>query len=249
MGENKMDFNKKTVIVTGSARGIGRVIAEKFAAAGANIVISDINAEDAETVAGQIGEKAIGIKADVTQQADVDNLFEKAKKEFGQIDIVVNNAGITKDTLMIRMSEKDWDMVLDINLKGSFLVTKSAAKLMMKQRYGRIINISSVVGLTGNAGQANYSASKAGLLGLTKSAAKELGSRGITVNAVAPGFIATDMTENLPEEAKESFLGRVLIKRPGIPEDIAAAVQFLASDEASYITGQVLAVDGGLTIA
>lgn len=244
-----MDFTKKTVIVTGSARGIGRSIAEKFSQLGANIVISDIDLEQAETVAGQIGTNAIGLKADVTNLTDIENLFEKTKKEFGQIDIVVNNAGITKDTLMIRMSEKDWDMVLDINLKGSFLVTKTAAKVMMKQRYGRIINISSIVGIKGNAGQSNYSASKAGLIGLTKSAAKELGSRGITVNAVAPGFITTEMTENLPDAAKNAFLDKVLIKRPGSPEDIAQAVMFLASDEASYITGQVLSVDGGLTIA
>ncbi|MFQ5452789.1 MAG: SDR family oxidoreductase, partial [Candidatus Zixiibacteriota bacterium] len=163
--------------------------------------------------------------------------------------IVVNNAGITRDTLMIRMDEKDWDMVLDINLKGSFLVTKTAAKIMMKQRHGRIINISSIVGINGNAGQVNYSASKAGIIGLTKSAAKELATRGITVNAVAPGFIATEMTDAISEDAKDAFLSRVLIKRSGTPEDVASAVLFFASDEASYITGQVLAVDGGLTIA
>ncbi len=243
-----MDFTKKTVIVTGSARGIGRIVAERFASLGANLVISDVDQEQAETVAGEIGGTAIGLKANVTSSEDVENLFEKTKKEFGQVDIVVNNAGITRDTLLIRMHEKDWDMVLDINLKGAFLVTKSAAKLMMKQRYGRIVNISSVVGLTGNAGQANYAASKAGLIGLTKSTAKELGARNITVNAVAPGFIATDMTENLPEEAKEMFLSKLLIKRAGTPEDIASAVTFLSSDEASYITGQVLTVDGGLTI-
>lgn len=243
-----MDFTKKTVIVTGSARGIGRIIAERFASFGANVVISDVDQEQAESVAGEIGGATIGLKANVTIQEDVDNLFERTIKEFGQIDIVVNNAGITRDALLIRMHEKDWDMVLDINLKGAFLVTKSAAKLMMKQRYGRIVNISSVVGLTGNAGQANYAASKAGLIGLTKSIAKELGARGITVNAVAPGFIATEMTENLPEEAKEGFLSKLLIKRAGTPEDIASAVTFLSSDEASYITGQVLTVDGGLTI-
>ncbi len=167
---------------------------------------------------------------------------------FGRIDVVVNNAGITRDTLMIRMDEKDWDMVLDINLKGAFLVTKAAARIMMKQRSGRIVNISSVVGLSGNAGQANYSASKAGLIGLTKSSAKELCSRGITVNAVAPGFIETEMTHTLPEAARKSFLERVLVSRPGTPNDVASAVLFLASDEAAYITGQVLAVDGGLTV-
>ncbi len=243
-----MDFSKKTVIVTGSARGIGRVVAERFSSLGANLVISDIDQEQAEAVAGEIGGTAIGLKADVTNADDVKNLFEKTIKEFGQIDVVVNNAGITRDGLLIRMHEKDWDMVLDINLKGAFLVTKSAAKLMMKQRYGRIVNISSVVGLTGNAGQANYAASKAGLIGLTRSTAKELGARGITVNAVAPGFIATDMTADLPEEAKEMFLSKLLVKRAGTPEDIASAVTFLSSDEASYITGQVLTVDGGLTI-
>ena len=244
-----MDFSKKAVIITGSGRGIGRKIAEKFSELGANVIISDIDLEMCETTAGEIGNGAIGIKADVTNSSDVENLFDKTRQEFGHVDVVINNAGITRDTLMIRMSEKDWDMVLDINLKGSFLVTKAAAKIMMKQRYGRIINISSIVGITGNAGQSNYASSKAGLIGLTKSAAKELGSRGVTVNAVAPGFIATDMTDNLSDAAKEAFLGRVLIKRPGSTDDIASAVMFLASDEASYITGQVLSVDGGLTIA
>lgn len=244
-----MDFSKKTVIVTGSGRGIGKSIAKKFAEMGAFVVICDIDQGLAETAAGEIGHGAIGIKTDVTNAEDIDNLFDKTRKEFGHIDIVINNAGITRDTLMIRMAEKDWDMVLDINLKGAFLVTKAAAKVMMKQRYGRIINISSIVGINGNAGQVNYSASKAGIIGLTKSAAKELGARNVTVNAVAPGFIATEMTEHLSDEAKEAFLGRVLIKRPGSTDDVASAVLFLASDEASYITGQVLPVDGGLTIA
>lgn len=243
-----MDFSGKTVIVTGSGRGIGRAIAESFSRLKARVVISDLDQEQVDKVAGEMPGEAIGVAANVTKPDDIENLFEKARAAFGQVDVVVNNAGITRDTLMIRMDEKDWDMVLDINLKGSFLVTKTAAKIMMKQRYGRIINISSIVGINGNAGQANYSASKAGLLGLTKSAAKELGSRGITVNAVAPGFIATDMTAGLPQQAREAFLDRVLIKRPGDPADVASAVLFLASDEASYITGQVLAVDGGLTI-
>ena len=245
----EMDFANKTVVVTGSARGIGRVIAEQFARLNANVVISDLDEETVERAVGEIGGTTVGFKADVTKAADIDKLFEKTVERFGRVDIVVNNAGITRDSVMIRMAEKDWDMVLDINLKGAFLVTKAAARIMMKQRYGRIVNISSVVGLKGNAGQANYAASKAGLIGLTKSSAKELASRGVTVNAVAPGFIATEMTEALPEAAKQQFLERMFLKRPGSPQDVAAAVLFLASDEASYITGQVLAVDGGLSMS
>jgi len=244
-----MDFSNKTVIVTGSARGIGRKIAEKFAAQGANVVISDLDQDVVDKVASEIGGSTVGFMANVTSADEVEDLFNRAKEKFGRVDVVVNNAGITRDTLMIRMAEKDWDMVLDINLKGSFLVTKTAAKIMMKQRSGRIINISSIVGVNGNAGQANYSASKAGLIGLTKSAAKELAPRGITVNAVAPGFIESEMTNNMTEAAKDAFLDRVLIRRTGTPDDVASAVSFLASDEAAYITGQVLAVDGGLTIA
>lgn len=244
-----MDFSNKTVIVTGSARGIGRTIAERFAALNANIVISDLDQAAVDKVASEIGGSAVGFRANVTSSDDVEQLFEKVKEHFGRVDVVVNNAGVTRDALMIRMDEKDWDMVLDINLKGSFLVTKTAARIMMKQRSGRIVNISSVVGVNGNAGQANYSASKAGLIGLTKSAAKELASRGVTVNAVAPGYIQTEMTESLSDAAKDSFLDRVLIRRPGTADDVAAAVLFLASDEASYITGQVLPVDGGLTIS
>ncbi len=244
-----MNFEDKTAVVTGSVRGIGRVIAQSFATAGANVVISDVDQAACEKTASEIGGAAIACRADVTSADDIDQLFKTTVDKFKRIDIVVNNAGITRDGLIIRMDEKDWDTVLDINLKGAFLVTKSAARIMMKQRYGRIVNISSVVGLTGNAGQANYSASKAGLIALTKTSAKELGSRGITVNAVAPGFIETEMTAALPEAAREFFLSKVVLGRPGTPEDVARAVLFLASDEAAYVTGQVLAIDGGMMIS
>lgn len=243
-----MRFEGKTAVITGSGRGIGHAIALGLYEQGANLVISDLDQGLVDEAAKKMGERAIGIACNVTKSEQVNQLLAQANEKFGSVDIVVNNAGITKDGLLIRMDEKDWELVLDINLKGAFLVTKAAAKIMMKQRYGRIVNISSIVGLTGNAGQANYSASKAGLIGLTKSAAKELASRGVTVNAVAPGFIDTEMTKKLPEAARQAFISQVLLKRLGQPEDIASAVIFLASDEASYITGQVLAVDGGLAI-
>jgi 3-oxoacyl-[acyl-carrier protein] reductase len=242
-----MDFAGKTALITGAARGIGRAIAETLSSRGANIVICDIDQDAVTKTAAELGVNAIGIKADVTKQAEIAVLVEKSLEKFGSIDILVNNAGITRDGLMVRMDEKDWDLVLDINLKGAFLVTKAVAKVMMKQRHGRIVNISSVVGVTGNAGQINYSASKAGLIGLTKTAAKELAARNITVNAVAPGFIETEMTAVLSDKARAYMLAKVALGRPGTPDDIAKSVAFFASDDASYVTGQVLGIDGGMS--
>lgn len=239
----------KVGIITGSARGIGKAIARLLAQEGARIVISDVNAELAEQTAQEFtteGFVACAIPANVTQMADTERLFAQTIETWQQVDILVNNAGITRDTLLIRMAESDWDAVIQVNLKGSFNCLKTAAKIMMKQRTGKIINISSVVGLMGNVGQTNYSASKAGLIGLTKSAAKELAPRGITVNAVAPGYIETEMTKNLNEQVKENFLAGIPLKRAGTALDVAKAVCFLASEDADYITGQVLQVDGGL---
>ncbi len=244
-----MKFKNKTALITGSARGIGKAIAERLASQGAKIVISDVMMDVAEETVKEFNDKgyeAFAIKADVSNADDVQALIKETVAKYQTLDIMVNNAGITRDTLMIRMKENDWDLVLDINLKGAFLMTQATAKVMMKQRSGRIVNISSVVGQMGNAGQANYSASKAGLIGLTKSSARELASRGITVNAIAPGFIESEMTEKLPEEVRNEFMKSTALKRFGKPEDIAAAVAFLVSDDASYITGQILAVNGGL---
>ena len=245
------DFAEKTVIVTGSGQGIGREIARRFACGGANLVISDVNPETTEEAAEELrqsGHDALGAPADVTDAEEVDELFSAARERFGSIDVVVNNAGITHDTLLVRMSEEDWDNVIRVNLRGAFLVSRAAGKIMMKQRSGRIVNIASVVGMRGNVGQSNYSASKAGLIGLTKSAAKELAPRGVTVNAVAPGFIRTGMTEAMSDQARKTFLKTIPLQRQGEPSDVADAVTFLASDRAGYITGQVLSVCGGINI-
>ncbi|MBN2225880.1 MAG: 3-oxoacyl-[acyl-carrier-protein] reductase [candidate division Zixibacteria bacterium] len=247
-----MTLTGKTALITGSARGIGKAIAERLAADGAKIVISDIMADAAETTAEELrsrGVEVIAVAANVASRDDAIRLVETAVAKFSRLDIVVNNAGITRDGLMVRMSEQDWDSVINVNLKGAFLVTQAAAKLMMKQRSGRIVNISSVVGRMGNAGQTNYAASKAGLIGLTRAAAKELATRGVTVNAIAPGFIQTAMTDQMPEAARERLSEAIPMKRLGTSEDVAAAVAFLVSEDASYVTGQVIGVDGGLLMS
>lgn len=240
----------KSAVVTGSGRGIGKAIALKLASLGADIVINDIPQSDyAEETCEEIkklGVKSIVVKGDVRSAEDVKALIDTTLKEFGKIDILVNNAGITRDGLMLRMSEEDWDLVMDINLKGAFNCIKAAARPMMKQRNGAIINITSVVGVMGNAGQANYSASKAGLIGLTKTTAKEFASRGIRCNAVAPGFIASAMTDKLDDDTKAKYLSAVPLGSFGKPEQIADVVAFLASDMSNYVTGQVINVDGGL---
>ena len=241
----------KNAIVTGSARGIGKAIAMKLAKEGLNIVVSDIMYDEAKQTAKELenfGIKAIAIKTDISKIEDVENLIKTAVKELGTVDFLVNNAGITRDNLTIRMSEQEWDMVLNINLKGTFLCSKFAAREMMKKRFGRIVNIASVSGILGTAGQANYASSKAGVIALTKCFAREYGARNITVNAIAPGFILTEMTEQLSEKVKEGYITQIPLKRAGTPDDIAEVVSFLMSPSASYITGTVINVSGGLLI-
>ena len=247
-----MDLTGKVALVTGASRGIGQAVAVELAKAGADVIVNYIGNEAVaqETVekVEALGRKALKIKADVGNADEVQAMVDEAHAAFGHIDVLVNNAGITRDGLLIRMKDSDWDDVLNINLKGVYLVSKAVAKLMVKQRSGRIINMTSVSGVTGNVGQANYAAAKAGVIGLTKTCAKELAARGITVNAVAPGFIETAMTDVLPEKIKEGIAATVPLGRMGQPEEIAGVVTFLASDFASYITGQVLNVDGGMVM-
>jgi len=251
---NHLDFTGKVVLVTGSSQGIGAVIATEFAKHHAVVVLNyptEKEMPSAQTVLESLlpfSPSSIALQADVRSAESVENMIQTIIKQFGKIDILINNAGITKDQLLIRMSDAEWQSVIDINLTGTFQCSRAAIKEMMKKRYGRIISISSIIGLTGNAGQANYSASKAGIIGLTKTIAREYGSRNITANCIAPGYIQTPMTDQLAENVKQAFLEKVYIKRFGLPADIANAALFLASDLADYMTGQVLVLDGGLSL-
>lgn len=245
-----LPFEGRAAVVTGASRNIGRAIAELLAQRGADVLVADINLDLAKTTAQEIGaatgRKAIPMHVDVSQADSAKEMIDCALNEFGKVDILVNNAGITRDTLIMRMNESDWDAVLNVNLKGSFNTCKAVIRPMMKQHYGRIVNISSVSGLAGQVGQTNYSASKAGLIGFTKALAREVASRQITVNAVAPGFVPTALTNDLPEELKDHFFKLIPLARWGAPQDIANAVAFFASEASGYITGQVLSVDGGM---
>ena len=243
-----IDLTGKVALVTGSTRGIGRAIAQALVHAGAKVAVCGREAGKAQAVAHELGGTAMGVALDVGDAASIDAAVEAVTKAWGAVDILVNNAGITKDNLLLRLDDAQWDAVLDANLKGAFRTVKACLKGMMKKRAGRVINITSVVGLTGNKGQANYAASKAGLVGFTKSVAKEYASRGITANCVAPGYIETDMTAALPEEARAALFQHIPLERLGRPEDIAGAVLYLSSDLASYVTGQVLVVDGGMVM-
>lgn len=246
-----MDFKGKTALVTGASRGLGKAIAEKLAAGGASLMIT-ATSNAIENVAAEIKEKyAVEVESfygDISQEENVKALFNKINEKFGKLDICINNAGITKDGLSMRMSAEDFDKVIAVNLRSAFLVSKEASLIMMKARYGKIVNMSSIVGIQGNVGQANYAASKAGIIGLTKSMAIELAKRNVTVNAVAPGFIDTDMTRAVSDKSREDFMVKIPMCRAGVPEEVADAVAFLASDASRYITGQVLVVDGGLVL-
>ncbi len=243
-----IDLSGRTALVTGSTRGIGRSIAETLAECGARVAVVGRDVAKASEVAASLPGGAQGFAADVADPAAVAALVERVESAFGQVDILVNNAGLTRDNILFRIKDDDWNQVLDANLRGAFVAIRSAARGMMKRRWGRIINIASIVGITGNKGQANYAASKAGLIGLTKSVAKELGSRNILVNAIAPGFIETDMTNAMTAEARTALSAQIPLDRLGTPRDIASMVAFLSSEHASYITGQVLVVDGGLAM-
>jgi len=243
-----IDLTGRTALVTGSTRGIGRAIAEVLAQSGARVAVVGRDLGRAQEAASAISPEARGFACDVGDVASVTALIEAVEKEFGAIDILVNNAGLTRDNLLFRIKDDDWDAVIDANLRGAFIAIRTAARGMMKRRWGRIINIASVVGVVGNKGQANYAASKAGLIGMTKSVAKELASRGILANVVAPGFVETDMTAAMTEEAKKTLFTQIPLERLGTPRDIAGVVAFLASDHAAYITGQVLVVDGGMVM-
>ena len=242
-----IDLGGRVAFVTGGTRGIGLAIARALRGAGARVAVAGRDAERSRAVATELGD-AVGVSCDVADAAQVEAAIAEAERALGPIDILVNNAGLTRDNILLRLTEADWDAVLDANLKGAFHTTRTVIKGMMKRRSGRIINITSIVGLTGNKGQANYAASKAGLVGFTKSVAKEYASRGVLANCVAPGFIETDMTSGLPDEARAALLQQIALGRLGRPEDVAGAVLFLASDLASYVTGQVLVIDGGMVI-
>ena len=244
-----MRLKDRVALITGGAQGIGKSIAMSMAKEGADIALVDVDLESAELTAKEIealGRRSVALKGDVTNSEEAKEIVSKVAGELGSLDILVNNAGITRDGLMLRMKEADWDLVMSVNLKGAFNYTQAAVKVMSKARYGRIVNIASIVGLTGNVGQANYSASKAGLIGLTKTVAQEFATRNITANAIAPGFIETAMTDALSGEAKEGLSARIPMKKLGTVDDVASGVLFLASDEASYITGHVLSINGGM---